>query len=138
MIKAVDIDEKSDYVAKSDRDLPESEQTIWKIGVIDSITMSKLERMDIQFNAETNDTKIQANVLGREIEMVRYGLKGWENFKDSRGEPVKCEKSLVGSAGGSREELTDRCIRQIPIEIIKELAEVIRTQNVVGEAERKN
>ena len=138
MITAVDIDETRDYVCKADRDNPAAEQTTWKLGAIDSITMGKLDRMDVEFNPDTQDTKVQANILGREIEFVRHGLKGWANFKDSKGNEVKENFLTVGRVGGSVKQVHDDVLRRIPISVIKELAQAIREQNVLGDAERKN
>lgn len=138
MITAIDIDATREYTCKAERELPEAERTVFKLGTIDSITMGKLDRMDVEFNSETNDTKVQANILGREIEFVRHGLKGWTNFKDSKGVEVQENFITVGRVGGSVKQLHDDVLRRIPVAVIKELAQAIREQNVIGEPERKN
>lgn len=138
MIRAVDVDAVCDYVCKSDRALPEAEQTRWKIGVIDSVTMAKLDQMDVEFNPQSDEAKIKANLLGRELEFVRYGLKGWENFKDKNSQEIKPIFNTLSRAGQAQEILSDKSLRVIPQEVIKELSSVIRGTSTLSEEEAKN
>ena len=136
MIYAIDINETRDYVCKADE--KSEKPTVWKLGVIDSITMSKLDKVDVEYNMDTEDTKIKANLMGRELEFVRYGLKGWQNFCDKNGQEIKPEFNTIGRAGGSSQVLVDRVLQKIPADVIREIAQGIRKGNVLSESERKN
>lgn len=136
MIYAIDINETRDYVCKADE--KSEKPTVWKVGVIDSITMSKLDKVDVEYNMDTEDTKIKANLMGRELEFVRHGLKGWQNFCDRSGQEIKPEFITVGRAGGSSQILSDKVLQKIPADVIRELAAEIRKGNVLSENERKN
>ncbi len=62
MISGVDLGEIVEYTCKSDKENP----TKWKLGIISSRWMSRLSVVE---------------ATERMIEVVRFGLKGWENFK---------------------------------------------------------
>lgn len=138
MVKAIDIDAVSEYVCKEDRRLPEEEQTIWKIGVLDSLTIADISQMDVEFDPGSKEQKIRANIAGRELDNVRYGLKGWNNFKDAKGQEIKAMFNTISKGGRSAQTLHDNCLKQIPPRIIQELAEEIKKSNELSEVEEKN
>lgn len=138
MIKAVDIDAVCDYVCKDDRNVPEAERTIWKIGVLDSLTMADISQMDVEFNPDSKEQKVRANIAGRDLDYVRYGLKGWTNFKNAKGEDIKPMFNTLSKGNRPAQVLHDNCLRQIPPKIIQELAEVILSNNGLSEGEEKN
>jgi hypothetical protein len=138
MVKAIDIDAVSEYICKEDRELPEEEQTRWKLGVIDSLSLVKIDRCDVEFDPDSNEAKVTADILGREMEYVRYGLKGWDNFKDKNGQEIKPRLNTLSKGGRIAEVLHDDCLRRIPKKIIVELAQVLRGETELSGAERKN
>ncbi len=138
MIMAIDVDSVRDYVCKADRPLPKEEQTVWKIGVIDSVTMAKLDQLDVEFNPDSEEAKVKANLLGRELDYVRYGLKGFENFKDKSGAEIKPLINTIARAGESIQIISDKTLKRIPPDIIRELAAAIKNDNKLSDAEIKN
>lgn len=138
MIKAVDIDAISEYVCKEDRGVTKEEQTVWKIGVLDSLTMADISQMDVEFDPGSKEQKVKANIAGRDLDYVRYGLKGWVNFKNTKGEDIKPRFNTLSRGGRAVQILHDECLRQIPTKIIRELAEVILNENEISESEEKN
>ena len=138
MITAIDVDSIRDYVCKADRSLPKEEQTVWKIGVIDSVTMAKLDQLDVEFNPDSEEAKVKANLLGRELDYVRYGLKGFENFKDKSGVEIKPLMNTIARAGESLQIISDKTLKRIPPDVIRELAAAIKNDNKLSDAEIKN
>lgn len=134
-ITAVDIDETKDYVLKNDRN--SEKPTIWKIGNIDTITLSKIETTEVEWSSE-GVSKFQANIFGRELLYVKYGLKGWENFKNKAGDDIKISFNDVSRCGRIVREVVEKSLTQIPAFAIKELAEAIRDLNKLTESETKN
>ena len=63
MITAIDVDAVRDYICKADRALPKEQQTVWKIGVIDSVTMARLDELDVEFNPDSEEAKVRAKDL---------------------------------------------------------------------------
>ena len=135
-IKAVDIDASQDYIIKCDKD--SKEPTIWKIGNIDSLTLSEIEVTDVTYDEKNSHTQFKANILGREIELVRNGLKGWSNFNDQEGKPINFTTVSVSRGGKTKLVVSDMALRRIPTFVIKELAEAIRGLNKLTEEEVKN
>ena len=126
MITAIDVDSIRDYVCKADRSLPKEEQTVWKIGVIDSVTMAKLDQLDVEFNPDSEEAKVKANLLGRELDYVRYGLK------------IKPLTNTIARAGESLQIISDKTLKRIPSDVIRELAAAIKNDNKLSDAEIKN
>ena len=138
MVKAVDIDAVRNYVCKEDRALPEEEQTVFKIGVLNSLTMAEISKMDVEFDPGSKEQKVRANIAGRDLDYVRYGLKGWENFKNAQGDEIKAIFNTISKGGRSAQVLHDNCLEQIPPRIIRELSLVILKENNLSEDEEKN
>jgi hypothetical protein len=138
MVKAVNIDAVFDYVCKDDKGLPKEEQTTWKIGVLDSLTMADVSQMDVSFDPGSKEQCVRANIAGRELDYVRYGLKGWDNFKKANGEDIKPRFNTISKGGRPAQVLHDDCLRQIPPKIIRELSEVILNENGLSESGEKN
>lgn len=138
MITAIDVDAVRDYITKSDRALPKEQQTVWKIGVIDSVTMARLDELDVEFNPDSEEAKVRANLMGRELDYVRYGLKGWENFKDKSGQEIKPIMNTMSRAGEVFQIISDKTLKRIPPDVIRELALAIKGENKLKAYEIKN
>lgn len=138
MVMAIDIDAKREYVIKVERDKDISKQTKWILGVIDAVTLAKIDQMDVSYNDSTSETKITANILGRELEFVRYGLKGWENFKDKAGKTVSPRFTTISKAGLASQVLHNDSLCKIPNSVIRELAGEIRKDSALTDEEIKN
>ncbi len=69
--------------------------------------------------------------------LVRVGLKSWENFKNSKGELVspKFEKSTMG--GKTIDVLSEDSMDLIPLEVIREIGDAINDFNILSEQEAK-
>lgn len=88
-------------------------------------------KADISFNSNTWN-----------LEVVRFGLKGWENFRDKRGELIPFDvKTHMISVGlkkcGPRIGLTDKALDLLKPYIAK-LAKQIERDNWLDEDEVKN
>jgi len=136
----IDPTEVIEYVSEYDPD-PEN-PTIFKLGVVDSLTIAKIEDKLTTFSIDaknptgSTDAKISSGM--REIELLRAGLKGWDNFFDKNGNPIPFETNTQRSSGKAKEVPTDKTLGRLPTVISKELANVIYNQNKISEEERKN
>jgi hypothetical protein len=74
----------------------------------------------------------------REIELLRAGLRGWDNFKDKNGNLIPFETNTNRSSGRAKEVPTDKTLEFLPTVIAKELANIIYNQNKLDDGERKN
>jgi hypothetical protein len=87
-----------------------------------------------------NDDKVVAEFSpnAAAYETVRFGLKGWHNFKDDKGNELvpKFEKKAL--AGRDYEVLTEETMDLLHADIIRELAEELGKVNSLSEEESKN
>ena len=139
MIKGVALTETEEYIYKNDVTNP----TKWKIGVIDSFMMSEIQDMITTFEIDrmggpNSPAKNHLCLNMAQMEAVRYGLKGFENFVDSTGSviPFQTEKRVIG--GKSVSVITEEILRQIPHDILMELGRHILDKNKFSEEEVKN
>lgn len=106
MISGVDLDATVDYICKSDKGNP----TKWKLGILSSRCLSRIS---------------VAESLGTEkmIEVVRFGLRGWENFK--------IKDKVIAYATDTDGGITMALIDIIPLETLIELGtEILKIQKL--------
>jgi hypothetical protein len=140
MIKGISLGETELYVSKLDTgDNP----TKWKIGVLDSAAMAEIRDMvtvfEVDRQADANaPTKNKLCLNQVNLEAVRFGLKGFENFIDSRGSMVDFMKEKRALAGKHVEVVNEDILRMIPFDVLMELGEVILKKNKISAEEAKN
>lgn len=140
-MKALDLSAIYRHESKHDTD---EVKTTWLLGALDTRIRMMLE--DIAWEYETDPgkpgtTKAKASFnLGKSaLELVAFGLKGFENFIDPKtGKMIefKVEPRIVGNK--QYFVVDDEIIKLIPGDVIKELAEKIKDINKIDEQERKN
>jgi len=122
MIKGLGLSETKDYISEYDKGV---EKTTWKIGVLDS------DIFDL----------VGGNVLNRlsaMTEVVRFGLKGFANFKDNSGNEITFHTTnrIIGAV--TYKIVADSIMKVIPPEIKYELANEIIKLSQLSEQEIKN
>lgn len=127
MIKAIDVTETKEYTLKSDTVDP----TVWVIGVLDSLTRARI--MDEQASIES-DGRVNVNIRTLQIEAIRYGLKGWANFK------MKGLERVFKTVKDARniEIVSDESLKLLSPSVIGELANEILIENTFSEQDLKN
>jgi len=139
-LTGIDTSEIIEHISEHDPDL--KNPTVFKLGVVDSLTIAKIEDKLTTFSIDSKnpggstDAKISSGM--REIELLRAGLRGWENFNDRDGKPIPFQTNTQRSSGSAKEVPTDKTLEYLPTIIAKELANVIYNQNKLDEGERKN
>lgn len=137
----IDPSEVLEYISKKDPD-PKN-PTVFKLGVVDSLTIAKIEDNLTVFTIDPNnpeaktDTKMSTGK--REIELIRAGLKGWDNYKDKKGADIPFTTTYSRAGGSTKIEIpNDDTIKRLSTIIVKELSGEIYNQNKVSDDERKN
>jgi hypothetical protein len=144
MVIPIDISETKDYVLKSDRSNPPESQTVFKIGVVDVLTRAKIEDLYLRWSYnKKGGADDQATALFSQndlnLDIVRFGLKGWSNFVRKDGTDAPFEMSSRGIQGlPPRSVIDDKSLRYLASEWVAELAEAIRKFNSIDEDTRKN
>ncbi|MEQ9716278.1 MAG: hypothetical protein ABGF52_12200 [Candidatus Asgardarchaeum sp.] len=141
MLTGINIHEMRDYVSKLDPD--KENPTIFKIGCLDPIIKAEINDDATSFEVSSSNSsdmaKTSLNFNKRNIMAVKFGLKGLENFMDPQTKkPVKFDTISVPKGGKNYNVVSDNIIALLGSKLIKELAEVILSENQLSEEERKN
>lgn len=138
----INIHETKDYISKYDPD--KSNPTVWKIGILDSLLKSKLKDIVTTYEVDPakpdeGKAKTTLNINQSRVEIVRFGLKGLENFLDPKtGKPVSFDTVSKSSYGRNYNVVTDEVLKIIPEEILYELADEISKTSGLTKQEEKN
>lgn len=121
MITGIDLNQTINYISKLDEG---SVKTVWKIGLLPTPVLSYCSSKFLNENQS----------LDGMIEVVKFGLKGFENFKDKSGNNILFEQTARHLGNRVFDVVTDNIINIIPMQIIAELgAEILRIQNLSSE-----
>lgn len=125
MITGIDTGLAQDYISKYDNSEP---KTIWKVGVLSA-------RAFAYVGSKISDP---TKSLEGMIEIVRFGLRGIENFKDKDGKDVKFTTQSKDIYSQTFNIVSDNIISLIPVDIIIELGGKILEITKLSEQEIKN
>lgn len=123
MAIALSLDSK-EYILECDRDLEESQQTIFYIK-----PLSAKEQANIQDSIKFTDgeTTTVANFGTHSLNLLKAGLTGWKNFLDAEGNQIKfLSKDPEGN------------LNKIPAEYRYELAAKIMSMSSLSDNQVKN
>lgn len=116
-----------------------AEATRFTIGAIDAFVSAYVTDRMLTFS--DNDAggiqTAQVKMNEADLEVVRFGLRGWENFQDARGNDVEF-RTVERILQGKKYAVVDNdCLARLQQELIRELAREIRAINVVTEEDAK-
>jgi hypothetical protein len=102
MLIAIDTQEEIEFVIKEERG--SDNPTVFRLAVLDSVTMGRIEDELLRFSrkvgAAADDSASVSMPINRFAEeVVCFGLRGWSNFQNSKGEDVEYKtvsKALFG------------------------------------------
>lgn len=137
-IKGISIFESEEYISRTDTEKDKSKATIFILGSLDVSTKARLQDNMMAMESDGINTNIKTNRNTVYLEAVRYGLKGWKNFIDEKGNEIKFDtvKRLV--SGGEIDIPSDESLNRLPSNIIRELGEKILNVNSLSEFMEKN
>lgn len=136
MVDPISVGMTKEYILEKDKKNP----TVWTIGPLDSIQKSKF--LASFGKIEVKDDKpvyVQGDIdfTQNNFTLVKYGLKGFKNFK-LKGIEVKFITKKEKVFNVEMEVVVDEILRMIPLYAINELASEIWGENQVGEELEKN
>ena len=141
MITGINIYDTVDYVSKFDPE--KTNPTVFKIGFFDVKIKNWIsdKTSDFEFSSKNPEDKAKVvfRVKERNLELVRFGLKGMVNFLDPHTkEPVKFSEVAVSMFNKSYNVVSDSILNMLPPKVIDELADVILGETELSEEEVKN
>lgn len=131
-----------DFISKYDTD--KEHPTIWKLGMFDSVVRAKIQDFITTYEADPSNPKnikarVTINLSERMLDIVRFGLKGIENFMHPQTQKlIQFDTVSVVRFGKNCNIVSDEVLKFIPFEVIEELAGEISKQNKLTEEETKN
>ena len=135
MIDPIAVGLTKEYVLKNDTENP----TIWIIGSLDSMTAAKIisgaGRVEIKDGVPV--FVASGNLADNDFLLVKYGLKGWKNFKID-GQEAQFETTKEKMLDREIDVITDKTLSSIPLFAIHELAMEIWGSNNIDTGIRKN
>lgn len=138
-LKAIDLNEVKDFVMPGDKDNP----TVFKIGALDTSIRSKIEDEATSFSVSpgansSGEASTQLKIAHKNLQLVRFGLKGFKNFLDAKSKPIQFKTETYNLLGRSYEVIASSLLDIIPMNVISRLAAEIKKENTLTEKEIKN
>ena len=140
MLTGLSFGETEEFVSAYDPD--KDNPTVFILGVIDLNIMASIEDelTSFRFNPAnptgTADSTLRINQ--RNLEIIRFALKGVRNFVDAKGNEIPFKTKKVNRFGKTYEVVADEFLNRIPKKVIDELADHILNANLPSEEELKN
>lgn len=131
--------ENQEYISEKDPAKTKEEgATVFILGSLDVDIKAKLTDRSFSMEVGSGDQKINSQNNTVALDAVRFGLRGWENFKDKDGKaiPFKSEETLIG--GRMYSVVSQKTLNSLPIDLIVELGNKIMRVNTVSEQVEKN
>lgn len=141
MLTGINIYETKPYKSKLDPD--KDNPTIFHVRLLDSHLRAFIEDQTTSFEFSSKNPKDPAkaniNASKRNLLVVKFGLKGFDNFLDPRDKkPLKFDMVSTAINGKNYSAVTDEIISLLPKSLIDELSEVVLAENSLSEDEEKN
>lgn len=121
MISGIDLNQTADFISKFDKG---DQKTIWKIGVLSSPILSFCTGRE--------------NAMDVMIEVVRFGVKGIENFRNKQGVVVPFLTVVKYVNGRSCNVVHDDIMDIIPLKVIGDIGAKILEISSLTDDETKN
>jgi len=140
MLRAIDPDYIWDFSLEPDT---VEDRTIFKLGIVDALLMSAINdgrtRYKLNRNGDDAPSDVTFWVQVKDIEIVRFGLKGWKNFAGSDGKEIAFRTEAIPVTNvGRRQGLPDELLKKFDITWIQKLAVEITSAHRLSEQEIKN
>jgi hypothetical protein len=115
--------------------------TLFRLGVLDVFLMGMIYDKSTKISRSLDDggdVSMHTSINATNIETVRYGLRGWEHFRDPNGSDIafQTEKRIV--MGRDYLACTDDMLQLLGVRLIGELAGKIKEASEVSKDEAKN
>lgn len=86
----------------------------------------------------SDEVKIQTMANATYLEIVKFGLRGWERFLDAGGNEVRFKSKKINKSGREYTIAAEESINLLQPDLIRELANKIRSYTTVSPAQAKN
>ena len=141
-IRGLSLNDTAEYQCDVDPDKGTPDATVWIIGTLSSRVIAYINDNVTEFSPNQDGDEVSATAVissnKMAVERCRFGLRGWRNLLDCDGGQIefKSEKAHIGRFW--EQAVPYNLLDKIPLEVLLELSERVRKQNVVEDQEAKN
>ena len=134
---AVDPDEVRDYSLT--KDTGES-KVVFQLGVLDSLLRAYIDDKYYEVTKEDESVRLtDVQIHAKFVDFVRFGLRGWKNFRDRQGKEVEFAVEEIDVPGvGKRARVKDESLKRLTLGNILELGGQILAMSRVSNQEAKS
>jgi hypothetical protein len=137
--KAVNLTKTIKYESDLDSDKGTEAATKFILGAIDSRTWSHVVDTNMESKMTQDGEQLNKfNQMTVAYNIVRFGLKGFENFLDDENKELVYKTEKFSMAGKAYMVTTEEIMSLLPVNLIMELAGEINSINTVSEEDSKN
>jgi hypothetical protein len=139
-IRALTLSTVKEYQSDLDPAKGTDEATVFVIGAIDAFASTYIADRTLVFSDSGNGTREISQMKLNEVnlDMVRFGLKGWRNFRDDSDNDVEFKTVDRVVLSKKYTVVADECLARMDISLIRELANAIQSINMVTKEEAGN
>lgn len=135
-VKALSLGSTRKYELKSDPDRGTDGATRFIIGTLDSRTVGRINdaATTMHVNPSRPDEEIETsiNTSVRNFMACEFGLRGWENFKDDKGNDIKFRTVSRRHGGQSYAVVDPEIMNLLPYDVVAELANEVLSDNTMS------
>ena len=141
-IRTLRLNEEWEYRSKYDPDGETENATVFRLGTLSARIFARLQDDSTSFRKlddggeDDVEAKFMPNTTAYEV--VRYGLRGVTNLQDDEGNAVEFMTVKKNIAGTEVQAVSEKVLRGIHLDVVRELAEQIQERNTLTEVEAKN
>ena len=112
--------------------------TVFELAGLDVATMAGIQ--DRAMNMAANDVNpetgmpnmsVKMQINETNIEAVRFGLRGWRNFKDAKGKEIKFAAETLKVGDKTYQIVAPECMDRLDVGLVQELANQIKERSQV-------
>ena len=124
------------YVLQDERDLPESEQSVFLLRALTLAQIMKIE--DAAASVSPGDNTVNIRSGSSKVVALEQGLEGWENVRDANGNQIKFKGTKKKVKGETVIQPDMETLSLIPPKYRNELAEEITNGSQLDEETEGN
>lgn len=148
-IVGINLEAKKKFVPSSDPAKGTDKATVFEIGTLSSGVVGYIMDSIVEFQndifirgkegQEKKEVKVRIPLNRSSYMFAKYGLRGWNNFVDEKGNhiPFECVEEIIPGVG-SIQVVKEELLNRIPFDVIGEIATEVNSENEVSKEDEKN
>ncbi len=132
-ITGISIAETSEFILPFDSAKTKDEgATVFILGSLDAYQRAELNDSVVRMVQTEAGMELIPNRNSAALRAARYGIRGWENFKDEKGNDIKFESVTEIKNNKSYTIAKASCLEKLPATALIAIGEEVMRLNTVG------